>query len=497
MMKHFLSIVYTRLSLCKAYLASLFMLGALVGCAPQPDHPTSVNRLPIIFPDYTDVTLPPNIAPLNFQLTDSASAVSVEINGETILSASGSKAIFDLDDWKQLLKTYRGQTVKVKVYAQYGDQWRVYKSFAWTITNDSIDPYLSYRMISPSYVSYEELTLNQRCLENDDEEVMVDNMLSSTEEEGQCVNCHSYKNYRPDRMQFHARQNHGGTFIMEGEKRKKVALKNDNMLSAGVYPAWHPQLNLIAYSTNKTVQSFHTRDINKIEVLDGASDLVLYDVDTDKITTIEARNDEFETYPSWSPDGRYLYYSSAHLVYPGDTIDIAYALQHAQDIKYNIYRKAFDPQTRQFGPRELVFAADSIHQSATLPRISPDGRWLLFSMGSYGCFHIWHKDADLWMMDLQSKKVAPLTPANSAEAESYHTWSSNGRWVVFSSRRDDGVYTRLYFTHIDRNGHASKPFELPQTDPGHAHELLKSYNIPELMKGHVDLTPQEAARVMR
>ena len=116
MMKHLQSIVYTRLSLCKALLASLFMLGALVGCAPQPDHPTSVNRLPIIFPDYTDVTLPPNIAPLNFQLTDSASAVSVEINGETILSTNGSKAIFDPDDWKQLLKTYRGLLLSAKTF---------------------------------------------------------------------------------------------------------------------------------------------------------------------------------------------------------------------------------------------------------------------------------------------------------------------------------------------------------------------------------------------
>lgn len=497
MMKHLLSTLHTHTWLAEASLAILMMLGVLAGCTPQPDRAVSVDRQPTIFPDYTDVILPPNIAPLNFQLTDSASAVSVEVDGVTILSSTGSKAIFDADDWKQLLQTHRGKALKVKVYAQYGDQWRVYKPFTWTVSNDSIDPYVSYRLISPSYVSYEELTLNQRCLENDAEEVMVDNMLSSTEEEGQCVNCHSYQNYRPDRMQFHARQNHAGTFIMEGDQRKKVALKDDKMLSAGVYPAWHPRLDLIAYSTNKTVQSFHTRDINKIEVLDGASDLVLYDVQSDKLTTIEAANDEFETYPSWSPDGRYLYYSSAHLTYPSDTIDIAYALQHAQEIRYNIYRKAFNPQTRRFGPRELVFDADTLHQSATLPRISPDGRWLLFSMGSYGCFHIWHKDADLWMMDLQSRKAFPLTQANSPEAESYHTWASNGRWVVFSSRRDDGVYTRLYFTHIDANGHASKPFELPQADPNYPHELLKSYNIPELTKGRVDLIPQEAARVMR
>ena len=103
---------------------------------------------------------------------------------------------------------------------------------------------------------------------------MVDNMLCGVEETGQCVNCHNYQQYNPGRMQFHARQHHGGTIIVYDGKMKKVNMKCDSTISAGVYPAWHPWLPLIVYSTNHTSQTFHTRNLNKIEVFDSASDLI-------------------------------------------------------------------------------------------------------------------------------------------------------------------------------------------------------------------------------
>jgi Tol biopolymer transport system component len=287
-------------------------------------------------------------------------------------------------------------------------------------------------------------------------------------------------------------------------------MKNDSILSAGVYPAWHPTEKLIAYSTNKTMQSFHTTDLNKIEVQDTESDLILYDVDRHEVRTIEQQPNELEIFPCWSPDGRWLYFCSAHFEYKTDSVSLEEMTLRAKEVKYNIYRKSFDAQTRRFGNRELVFAADSLGMSATLPRISPDGRWLLFTLGEWGCFHIWHHDADLWMMELSAsprlnhqaemineKTVQPLDEANSDDTESYHSWSSNGRWVVFSSRRYDGNFTRPFFTHIDKDGHASKPFELPTADPDRHRQLLKSYNVPEFMKGPVQLSPQEVANALR
>ena len=237
---------------------------------------------------------------------------------------------------------------------------------------------------------------------------------------------------------------------------------------------------------------------NKIEVYDTESDLIAYDVMKNEVTNIENAPNELEVFPFWAPDGKAVYYCSAHFEYPDSIEDkTTYLLRHSNKIRYNIYRKSFDPATMAFGPRELVFAADSLEKSATLPRISPDGRYLMFAMAEYGVFHIWHRDADLWTIDLQTGEARPMTELNSNDTESYHSWSSNGKWVVFSSRRDDGNFTRPFFAHIDANGKGSKPFELPCADPDYHRQFMKCYNIPEFMRGPVTIKPQAFADVFK
>ena len=87
-----------------------------------------------------------------------------------------------------------------------------------------------------------------------------------------------------------------------------------------------------------------------------------------------------------------------------------------------------------------------------------------------------------------------LRTINSKDVESYHSWSSNGRWILYTSRRDDGGYTRLYIAYFDKNGRAHKPFILPQKDPYFYDDYYKSYNVPEYMLEPVTITPQEFAR---
>ena len=226
--------------------------------------------------------------------------------------------------------------------------------------------------------------------------------------------------------------------------------------------------------------------------------LIAYDVAKNEVTNIENDPNEFECYPFWTPDGKTLYYCSAHFEYPDTTQSQRFeVVKRAYSIKYNLYRKSFDPTTMSFGPRELVFNADSLDMSATLPRISPDGRFLMFTMAKYGVFHIWHHDADLWLIDLEKKRAHPAFELNSRGTESYHSWSSNGRWVVFSSRRNDGNYTRPFIAHIDEKGRGSRPFELPCADPSYHRQLMKSYNIPEFMRGPVTIKPQDFADVLK
>jgi hypothetical protein len=486
-----------RVSSCLFALTSCLLFTA---CSQQlPSDFTQSDALPKIYPDYVDVTVPVNIAPLTFEMDGQweEMAVRYSFNGEEII-CRGTQALPDLDNWKSLTAAAQGKDIQVETYASNNGQWTRFKPFNIHVSPDSIDAYISYRLIHPSYVSYEELTINQRCLENYDESVIYDNILCTENSQGQCINCHNYQQYNPERMQFHARQNHGGTVITYDGKTRKINMGNDSILSAGVYPTWHPVLPLIVYSTNLTRQNFHVADHNKVEVYDTTSDLIAYDVMKNEVTNIENDPDELEVFPFWAPDGKHVYYCSAHFEYP-DTVtnkDL-YLLRHSNKVRYNIYRKSFDAATMAFGPRELVFAADTLGLSATLPRISPDGRYLMFTMAQYGVFHIWHRDADLWMMDLSTLEAHPAAELNSQDTESYHSWSSNGRWIVFSSRRDDGNFTRPFIAHIDENGKGTKPFELPCADPDYHRQFMKSYNVPEFMRGPVTIKPQDFADVLK
>ena len=482
-----------------------YLLLSSCGGPSVPSVFTQKDQLPAIYPDYTQVTVPVNMAPLSFEYDGEADEMVARYAvGNDDIVCNGQPAI---DEWRSLAQKAKGNAITVEVYTRNGDQWTRFKPFSIFVSPDSIDPYISYRLIAPSFISYEALTINQRCLENYDESVIYDNKLCGFEKDGQCINCHHYQWYNPQRLQFHARQYQGGTVIAYDGKMKKVNMRNDSILSAGVYPAWHPWLNLIVYATDKTLQNFHTVNPNKVEVYDEESDIIAYNVETDEVTNLENCDTEFEVFPAWAPDGKALYYCSAHFERQDTATTKAKEVQRRfRELKYSIYRKAFDPDTRQFGPRELVFDAAARDSSATFPRISPDGRYLLFTMGHYGYFHIWHHDADLWIMDLSGEwrsesgefaTARRMDEVNSPDTESYHSWSSNGRWIIFSSRRNDGTFTRPFIAHVDKDGHATKPFELPSEDPDYHRQFLRCYNIPEFMKGPVTITPQAFADVLK
>ena len=155
---------------------------------------------------------------------------------------------------------------------------------------------------------------------------------------------------------------------------------------------------MILSSSNATHQIFFAKGEDKVEVYDTKSDLVLYDVKKDEIIPVSNNEGEMETFPTWSPDGKWLYFCST-LYTEEQGKDIVHTFE---EIKYNVYRMPFDADNNSFGPRELVYQADSLNKSATLPRISPDGRFMTFAQGPYGCFQIWHHEADIQVLDLST-----------------------------------------------------------------------------------------------
>jgi Tol biopolymer transport system component len=452
----------------------------------------------IITPDYANIVLPCNIAPLNFNIQSEADeylTVVYSSKGNKLL-ARGKKVQFPIKQWKKLLEENKGDTLYIDVYLKKNSQWLKYLPLKNQIAPDAIDNFIAYRLIEPSYVTYETMSINQRNLTNFDENVIFSNRILAKGEQGQCINCHSFRKYnQTGDMQFHVRQYLGGTVIIRGDVIQKINLKNEHTISAGVYPSWHPTENLIAYSTNDTGQNFHTNDNQKVEVMDSKSDLILYDIDKNEISVIADDPTLLETFPSWSNDGKKLYYVAA--AYPvginGNSQDIY--LQYDK-FQYNLYRKAFNTVTREFSSADTLFEASEYGKSVAFPRESPDGKYLLFTLGDYGNFHIWHKSSDLYLLDLETKALSALTALNSSDVESYHSWSSNGRWIIFSSRRDDGSYTRLYIAYF-KDGQAFKPFILPQEDPDFYGNFFKSYNISEFMTQAVSVSPNELANVIQ
>ena len=518
---------------CRAFLSSiisylsLFILSlfTLFSCASKPSSiPTSFTETAdslAIYPDYRDVVVPPNIAPLNFMVQDAGATEFVAKVGDLVCGAlDDGKLDMDSVAWRRLLSDARGKDVSVEVYAHRPAGWVKYPPYTFHVAEEEIDGYLSYRLIEPGYELYRQLGLYQRNLTNFDEVVIYENNRTFDDDENHCINCHNYQAYDTQRMLFHVRAAHGGTVIVEGDKAHKIAIKHDSILGAGVYPSWHPPLPLVAFSTNKTGQVFHMQHPEKIEVLDEASDLLLYDAEKNTVQNVLRSDDQLETFPCWTPDGRRLYYCSAKmpsaLMENYTTEDM---VMHYDSLLYNLYCMDFDPATRRFSAPQLVFDAAAMGKSASVPRVSPDGRYLLFTLGDYGQFHIWHRSADLWVLDLtgvppvehefltSEKDVShqwenpaqpvPLTEANAPnKPDSYHGWSSNGRWIAFASRRDDGNYSRVYISYFDREGKAHRAFLLPQRDPEYNILLLKSYNVPELTHSALRVTTEELNHVV-
>lgn len=480
-------------------------------CASHPDVPSAskeAKSLPAIFPDYCDVTVPYNIAPLNFMLPADEYEECVSRfttpDGKQQTYGSGVKVQIPESEWHDMLNASKGKSIKVEVWGKKDGEWLSFNPFEIYVAPDAIDEYLSYRLIEPSYVAWTYMEIAQRNLTSFEETQIFNNEITMNDrKKGQCINCHSYQNYKTDNMLFHVRLSNSGTVIVNDGKVSRVNLKRDYTISSGVYPAWHPTEKLIAFSTNLTRQAFHTSNPNKIEVYDLASDMILYDVKTDSVSIVSNDSTLLEVYPTWSPDGKYLYYCKS-VPLPEEMKDKDIRTTYPK-IQYNLYRRSFDVATHNFGDEELIYDAASADKSVTLPRISPDGRYLLFAIGQYGCFHSRHHDADIVCIPMEKYTGTALTaetcspvdmsPVNSAGySDSYPSWSSNGHWIMLASRRDDDNYSRVYFAYF-KDGKVGKAFLLPQEDPEHNIFLLKSYNRPEFMIEPVKISVDEFSKV--
>ena len=469
--------------LIRVYSTLFLFLFILYGCGNQPsNNVANIERLPKLEPDYSGLVIPPNIAPLNFMIKEPGAEYMASFSVGTGIplkfSCSDGKIQLPESDWKEMLDKNKGKDLKVDIFVKDNQgKWSKFQPYTNKIATDPIDQFIFYRLIHPGYESWSELSIQERNLENFKERPFIENSVADEN----CVNCHAFNNGKTDDFLFHMRGSLGGTYFYSKGKFKKVNLKTKEMKNGAVYPRWHPSGKFVAFSSNKIVQRFHAADNKKVEVSDLESSLLLYDKDKNEITNIDlnGKDQNMDTYQEWSPDGKWLYFCRA------EQIGVVYDFSK---IRYNLYRTSFDPEKLKFGMPELVFDANKIDKSMSFPRISPDGKYLILTLANYGCFPIWHKEADLYRIDLQSLSSSRMD-LNSDFTDSYHSWSSNSKWLIFSSKRMDGLTARPYISFIDEHGNSSKPFVLPQKDPEFYQTYLKSYNIPEFSTFEIDLHP--------
>ena len=471
--KEYITIImqWLILSLLFTFHSSLF-----TSCTPMPKDVVVQDQQPPIYPDYCDVTIPVNIAPLNFLLRGECEAIEVKA-GDLTLNARGNEAVFDIDDWRELMQQSTDKEIKVTITALINGKWIQYKPFTWRVVSDKVDPYLTYRLIEPDYEIWNHVQIQQRCIEN-----FETNALGHYEQlENRCMNCHTYANQDPQLSMMYVRGPGGGAILNQNGKLSKLNIPGS------VYFGFSPTGRYITFSTQNIIPAFHSLASKRLEVYDAASNVFVADMQEHRIISSPLLSDsfKFETFPTFSPDGKYIYYCAADTV--GLPTDI-------KQLRYALVRIPFDENTGKIGCEvDTLFSKRSVCH----PRISPDGKYILYTVADYGTFPIWHPEADLQMMNLETRDIDTLAIVNSQKSDTYHSWSSNSRWFVFASKRDDGLYGKPYFCYVDKQGKAHKPFCLPQKHPSFYDNNLKSFNAPELGKGKVPFDVDDVAKAMK
>lgn len=451
---------------------------------PAGDH---TDRSSFMFPDYQEVTIPCNIAPLNFYYTDPdlTRAVTVFSSGGESVTFRGREVVWKEKVWKRLVASASGSEIEVLSTLKSGTveekRWKIH------VSDDPIDPYLTYRLIEPGFEVWDDLEIVERHLESFESKVISDWRHTANK----CMNCHIHSQARGDLSMFYLRGEGGGAILNRNGTLRKLSLRDSSMISPTVYGEIHPAGRFGVFSTNIIIPGMHSFANRRMEVFDTASDLCVADFDNNEMMSFPAtaRDDVFETFPVFSADGKWVYYCAA----PARPVPA-----EINQLMYSLVRVPFDAATGTLGTQaDTVWSASAQGLSVCHPKASPDGRWLLFTVADYGTFPINHRECDLRMLDLKTGNIFTLDEVNADGSDTYHSWSSTSKWFVFASKRGDGMFGKPWFSHVSEDGSVTKPFLLPQEDPHFYDNMLRSFNVPDLGSSSVGFDAEEIGRVWR
>ena len=193
-----------------------------------------------------------------------------------------------------------GKEIDVTITALIDGRWIQYKTFHWQVVSDKIDPYLTYRLIEPDYEIWNNVQIQQRCVEN-----FETNALGHYEQlDNRCMNCHTFANQDPNLSMMYVRGENGGAILNRNGKLSKLNIPGS------VYFGFSPSGRYITYSTQQIIPAFHSLASKRLEVFDAKSNVFVADMEQHRIISSPLLSDslKLETFPTFSPDGKYIYY---------------------------------------------------------------------------------------------------------------------------------------------------------------------------------------------
>jgi Tol biopolymer transport system component len=340
----------------------------------------------------------------------------------------------------------------------------VSKPVAFAVSTDAADRAVVFRQIDPPFSRFKTPNVYVRDLGEKDARVF----LKSRRE--YCFNCHQFSNrsgtsgkmaIQVRYLGFETKEEPTYLAVYDIARKTGERVILPFKLQMTTFMSWSPDGKKLAYSANQQLATLPPI-VHETQVAgESTSDIGIYDTERARTWLLPGASDPklLEIFPNWSADGKYVVFSSAPAgLYP--------SLTH--------YRLHMVPLNGGRGGKAVpVPGTERPDKSDYFARWSPDGKWFTFARADADA--LLKSSSDIWIMSADFKGEArPLECNAPCATDSWYSWSSNSRWIVFVSKREDGVYGRMYLTHIDERGHASPAVKVPVWNPP-----MMSANVPE------------------
>ena len=344
----------------------------------------------------------------------------------------------------------------------------------FSISQDEADNAIVYRMVSPPFINKKTPDMFVRDIRKKRDQLF----LSARQQ--YCINCHTFSSKAGDKGKLGLQIRYLGQkpqknyvyfafYDIEKETGHKAILPWEIQMTT--FMGWSPDGTKLAFSANQALATLSPIVYETQFATQTTSDIAVYDTTTQEVFLLPGacEDDILEMYPFWTPD-------SKSIVFSWDKSG-----KHPTETRFNISIIPYN--NGKGGKPRTIRAVNDNGMSNYYPRFSPDGRWFSFVRSKYGS--LIKASSDIYIMDAKpilegdlGGKATRLECNTKYTADSWRSWSSNSKWMVFASKRDDGIFARLYMTHIDDDGHASEAVRLPIENP----RTRSSFNIPEFVK---------------